>query len=115
MDGIKMVSIRFSDIFSYYVREYGVSDLSCGKRCRKFTRSNQVVLDIPCSVGMDIFRKHIPGLGGTVQFRVLQPDAYIAFNRSYCYDFLQTENMVCFLPDGNDDAGNLQIKKQEIQ
>lgn len=88
MDGFQMVSIRFSDIFSCHVRQYGFSNLPCGKRCKKSARSNQAVLDIPYSVGMDIFGKHISGLGGTVQFRVLQSDAYIAFNRSYCYDFL---------------------------
>ena len=88
MDGIQMVSIWFSDIFPCHVRQYGFSDLPCGKRCRKSARSDQAVLDIPYSVGMDIFGKHIPELGGTVQLRILQPDAHIAFNRSYHYDFL---------------------------
>ena len=102
-----MVSIRFPDIFPYHVRQYGLSDLSCGRRRRKSARGNQAVLDLPRSMGMDIFGEHIPGLGGTVQLWVLQPDAYVTFNRFYCYDFLQAENMVCFLPDGNDDSGNL--------
>lgn len=88
MDGIQMVSIWFSDIFPCHVRRYGFSDLPCGKRFGKSAGSNQTVLDIPYSVGMDIFGKYIPGLGGTVQLRILQPDAYIASNRSYCYDFL---------------------------
>lgn len=37
-------------------------------------RDDQTVLDIPYSVGMDIFGKYIPGLGGTVQLRILQPE-----------------------------------------
>ena len=88
MDGFEMVSIRFFDIFSCHVRQYGFPDLPCGKRCQKSARSNQAVLDISYPVGMDIFGKPVPGLGGTVQLWVLQPDAYIAFNRPYCYGFL---------------------------
>lgn len=88
MDGFQMVSVRISDVFPCHVREYGLSNLSGGGRCRKSARSNQAVLDIPGSVGMDVFGKHIPGLGGTVQFWILQSDAYIAFNWSYRYDFL---------------------------
>lgn len=71
MDGFQMVSVRFSDIFPCYVREYGFSNLPGGGRCRKSARSNQAVLDIPGSVGVDIFGKHIPGLGGAVQLWVL--------------------------------------------
>ena len=88
MDIFQMVSIQFSDIFSYHVRQYGLSNLPCSKRCGKSAQSDQAVLDIPYSVGMDIFGKHVPGLGGAVQLWVLQSDAYIAFNRSYCYDLL---------------------------
>lgn len=35
MDGIQMVSIWFSDIFPCHVRQYGFSDLPCGKRFGK--------------------------------------------------------------------------------
>ena len=88
MDIFQMVSIQFSDIFSYHVRQYGLSNLPCSKRCGKSAQSDQAVLDIPCSVGLDIFGKHISGLGGTIQLRFLQYDAHIAFDRSYCYGFL---------------------------
>lgn len=71
-------------------------------------------MDIPRSMGLDIFGKYISGLGSTVQLWILQSDAYITFNRFYCYDTLQAENMVCFLSDGNDDAINLQIKNERL-
>ena len=83
-----MVSIRVPDIFPCNVRNYGISNLPCGKRGRKSSGSNQAVLDVPRSVGMDIFGKYIPGLGGAVWLRLLQRDAHIAANRPYCYDFL---------------------------
>ena len=78
----------FVIFFSCHVRKHRLSDLPCGKRGGKSARSNQAVLDVPRSVGMDLCSKYISRLGGAVQLWILQSDAYIPFNWSYRHDFL---------------------------
>lgn len=80
-----MVSIWLFAIFPGYVREYGLSDLPCGRRRSKSARGDQIILDIPGTMGMDICGRHLSGLGSTVQLWVLQSDAYIASYRSDRY------------------------------
>ena len=57
MDGFQMVPIWFFDFLSYDVWNNGISNLPCGQRSRKPAGSNQAVLDVPGSLGLDVFGK----------------------------------------------------------
>lgn len=61
---------------------------------------------------MDLYGRYGAGLGRKVQLRILQSDADLHTDRSDRDGFIQAENMVLLLPDGNDDAGNLQDQEQ---
>ena len=63
-------------------------------------------------MGLDLHCRHGAGLGGPVQLRVLQPDADITLTWPDYDGSLETEKLVYFLSDGNDDPGDLQAGEQ---
>lgn len=63
-------------------------------------RDDQTVLDIPYSVEMDIFGKYIPGLGGTVQLRILQPELTSLLIGLIVMSFFKPRTWFAFCPMG---------------
>ena len=67
---------------------------------------------------MDVFRRNGSGLDREIQLRILQYDADFHDPGTDRHAAFQTEILVHFLPDGNDDAGDLpdqgRIWKREI-
>lgn len=107
MDVFQMVPLRFPGIFHDHVRKYGVSDLSGGGRQPLPSGSNQTVLGIQNSLGMDLHSRYRAGLDCTVQLRFLQRDAYITASGTDRDGTVQAQNLVYILPHGNHDPGNL--------
>ena len=52
-------------------------------------------------------------LGSPIQLRLLQPHADLAAHRPHRHGALQAPYMVCLLPHGNHDAGDLQKLKNK--
>ena len=88
LDVFQVVPVRLSDLLPGHVWERGVPDLAGGLRRGLPAGGGEAVLDLPGPLGVGLYGGRRAGLGRTVQLRILQPDAHIASNRSYCYDFL---------------------------
>ena len=82
---LRMVSVYFSPVFPCHVWKYGVPDLSGCGRSPVAERSDSTVLDVPGSLGLDVYGGNCSGLGGSIQFRILQYDADFTADRSGGY------------------------------
>ena len=102
-----MVSLWIFNLLYDDVFQHGISDLSGCCRCFVIKGSHQAVLDIPCSLGMDLYGRFGCRLGGTIQFWLLWPYVDIAVDWIDRNGSVQTAYMVLILPDGNYDAGYL--------
>ena len=115
LDGIQVVPVRISHLFPHYVRCDDFQYIPCCGGCRKSERSAQIVLDLPCAMGMDIYCGTCTGLDRTVCVRILQHDADFHADWADRNGVFQTADMVCFLPDGDHDTDDLQTEKQGQQ
>ena len=108
-----MVPLRLSVLLYGYVRQYAVADLSCGCAGRVFARGSNVALDVQGSMGVGLYRRQLSRVGCTVCLWLLQRDADVYAVRLGSNGAIQAENLVHLLPDGDDDADDLQNEAVE--
>ena len=108
-----MVPLRLSVLLYGHVRQYAVADLSCSCAGRVFARGSDAALDVQGSLGVGLYRRQLSGVGCTVCLWLLQRDADIYAVRLGGDGAVQAENLVYLLPDGDDDADDLQNEAVE--
>ena len=106
--GFQMVSVWVPGLLPVHVWEYDFPDLLSLCWYQQPSGSDQVVVDVPSSLGVDLYRRCSGRLDRPVQLWFLQSDAYFHDHWiSGQYD-VQAQNMVQLLPDGYYDADDLQ-------
>ena len=110
-----MVQVRISGLFSGGFREHAFPDLAGGRRGRLPAADRQPVLDIPAPLALGIYGNIRTGMGGPVQFWLLQHHAHLVSSRPCDDGPVQAENLVRLLPHGHHDTGDLQAEIQEAR
>ena len=108
-----LVPVRISAFFPNHVREHALPDVARGIQGGISQAKRHSVLDIPASLALGIHGKLRPGMGGAVQFRLLQHHAHLIYPGACDDGSVQAANLVRLLPHGHHDAGNLQASLQE--
>ena len=109
----QVVPLRLSGFFHDHVRKYDTPDVSGVQRRILFAAGGKTLLDLPCAMGICIYKRLRTGLGGTVFFWVLRAHADLCPDRSDRDGTIPAENVVFVLSDGNHDAGNLSDQTQK--
>ena len=78
--------------------------LGCGRRGRLPAADRQPVLDIPAPLALGIYGNIRTGMGGPVQFWLLQHHAHLVSSRPCDDGPVQAENLVRLLPHGHHDT-----------
>ena len=108
LDVLKVVPVRVPGLFSDNVWEYAVPNLAGWHECSIAARGSEAILDVPRPLGLGVCARNCSGLGCAVQLWLLQLNAYIIAAWPDCHGVLQAADMVRVLPDGHNDARDLQ-------
>ena len=108
MDEIESIPIWFSDILFHNVLRDALEHLSCIRRQPAAETSGKTALDVQSAVALGISRNAFLRRCCTIRIRFLQHNAHINDPRFRDYAAIQTPLMVRLLPDGHDDADDLQ-------
>ena len=88
VDVLPLVPLWLSGLFSGDVREHALPDLPGGSWSRVAPGGHQALLDVPGPVGLDVYGRDGPGLGGAVQLRFLWAYADVALVGDIRDDFI---------------------------